>query len=86
MPSFAGASKRICVPFSVPFSREKSAHNGPALAFAQFGALEVIGEEPFLLLRDRLGGNSGKLRRIGGEGGGGDKAGEREEAEGSSGR
>ena len=43
-------------------------------------ALEVIGEEPFLL-RDRLGANRGQLRRIVGEGGGGDKAGEPEEAE-----
>ena len=56
-------------------------HDGPALVLAQLGALEVIGEEQFLLLRDRVRGNGGQLRRIGGEGGGGDKAGEREEAE-----
>ena len=56
-------------------------HDGPAFVLAQLGALEVIGEEQFLLLRDRLGGNGWQLRRIGGEGGGGDKAGEREEAE-----
>ena len=55
--------------------------DGPAFVLAQLGPLEVIGEEQFLLLRDRLGGNGRQLRRIGGEGGGGDKAGEREEAE-----
>jgi hypothetical protein len=48
-------------------------HDGPALVLAQLGALEVIGEEQFPLLRDRLGGNRGQLRRIGGEGGGGDE-------------
>lgn len=48
-------------------------HDGPAFVLAQLGALEVIGEEQFLLLRDRLGGNGGQLRRIGGEGGGGDE-------------
>ena len=56
-------------------------HDGSAFVFAQLGAVEVIGEEQNLLLRDRLGGNRGQLRRIGGEGGGGDKAGKREEAE-----
>lgn len=48
-------------------------HDGPAFVLAQLGALEVIGEEQFLLLRDRLRGNRGQLRRIGGEGGGGDE-------------
>jgi hypothetical protein len=48
-------------------------HDGPAFVLALLGALEVIGEEQFLLLRDRLGGNRGQLRRIGGEGGCGDK-------------
>ncbi len=56
-------------------------HDGPAFVLAQLSALEVIGKEQFLLLRDRLRGNGGQLRRIGGEGGGGDEAGEREEAE-----
>ncbi len=29
-------------------------HDGPAFVLAQLGALEVIGEKPFLLLRDLL--------------------------------
>ena len=56
-------------------------HDGPALVLAQLGALEVVGEEPFLLLRERLRGNRGQLRRIRGEGGGGDKTGQCEGAE-----
>jgi hypothetical protein len=43
-------------------------HDGPAFVLSQPGALEVIGEEQFLLLRDRLRGNGGQLRRIGGKG------------------
>lgn len=40
-------------------------HDDPG--HAQFGALEVIGEEQILLLGDRLHCNRGKLRRIGDE-------------------
>ena len=54
-------------------------HDGPS--FAQLRLLEVIGEEQFLLLRDGLSWDGGKLRRIGGEGRGCDETGEREEAD-----
>ena len=40
----------------------------PSLVLALFGAIEVIGGEQIFLLRDRLGGNRGRLWRIRGEG------------------
>lgn len=69
--------------------------NGPALVLAQLRPLKVIGEEQHLLLRRRLcglaklaahlilfgSGNGRQLRRIRSEGGGGEKAGQGEEAE-----
>ena len=56
-------------------------HDGPALVLAQLRPLKVIGKEQLLLLRRRLCGNRGQLRRISSEGGGGEKAGQGEEAE-----
>ena len=74
----AGASNRICVPFSAPFSMEKV---GTTIfqALPQLRLLEVIRKKQLLLLRNRLFGNGRKLRRIRGEGGGGNETGEGEE-------
>ena len=46
----------------------------------QLRLLKVIRKKQLLLLRNRLFGNRRKLRRIRGEGGGGDETGEGEEA------
>lgn len=56
-------------------------HDGPALVLAQLRPLKVIGKEHLLLLRRRLCGDGRQLRRISSEGGGGEKAGQGEEAE-----
>ena len=59
----------------------KHAVNTPRLKnFPQLRLLEVIRKKQLLLLRNRLFGDGRKLRRIRGEGGGGDEAGEGEEA------
>jgi len=52
-------------------------HDGPSLP--QFRPPEVIRKKQLLLLRNRLFGNRRQLRRIRGEGSGGDEAGEDEE-------
>ena len=52
--------------------RKRRHHDGPALVLAQLRPLKVIGKEQLLLLRRRLCGDWGQLRRIRSEGGGGE--------------